>query len=62
MGSLTKRNLILTVLVGIVFSAGCRAAKKPIPAPAVDARVGEAARSGDSGARWRMFLGYADCV
>ncbi len=39
MGSLTKRNLILTVLVGIVFSAGCRAAKKPIPAPAVDAAL-----------------------
>ncbi len=41
MGSVASRNFILTVLVGVVFSAGCSAAKKPIPAPTVDAPLAQ---------------------
>jgi peptide-methionine (S)-S-oxide reductase len=37
MSSLARRGTIFTVLIGFVFSAGCRAAKKPIPAPTTDA-------------------------
>ena len=37
MGSLARRGTIFTVLIGFVFSMGCRAAKKPIPAPTTDA-------------------------
>lgn len=37
MGSLARRSTILAVMIGVVFSLGCRAARKPIPAPTVDA-------------------------
>jgi peptide-methionine (S)-S-oxide reductase len=37
MSSLARRGTIFTVLIGFVFSAGCRAARKPIPAPTTDA-------------------------
>jgi peptide-methionine (S)-S-oxide reductase len=36
-GSLARRSTIFTVLIGFVFSVGCRAAKAPIPAPTTDA-------------------------
>lgn len=37
MASLARRSTIFTILIGSVFSMNCRAAKKPIPAPAIDA-------------------------
>jgi hypothetical protein len=38
-GSLARRSTIFTVLIGFVFSVGCRAARKPIPAPTTDASL-----------------------
>jgi peptide-methionine (S)-S-oxide reductase len=35
--SFSRRNFVFTLLTGFLFSAGCNAAKAPIPAPAVDA-------------------------
>jgi peptide-methionine (S)-S-oxide reductase len=39
MGSHAKRTLILATLAGFLFSAGCNAANKPIPAPTTDAAL-----------------------